>query len=210
MPFRCCSRGFLGLVAACLLVLCDTAAWPQGVDLNLLALDWARGRYLSPVICETGGELTRGGRRLLIAPGPRHSVPPVARILFSDLDVPGASRCFDDLGKPQPNVTGQVQIRLLGHSRSDTARRDFKATLRRKNGFEFRIVSRKLRVQTVGQPDSREVDFRGGDARLHLIPPGSDDARLLGDLRGLRKLTLELEAPDGTRLRFPLLMTDLR
>ena len=32
----------------------------------------------------------------------------------------------------------------------------------------------------------------------------------LGDLVGLRKLLRELEAPDGTRLRLPVLMTELR
>ena len=210
MRFRRRVRGLQVLVAAGLLLFLAGPTWSQSVDLNLLALDWARGRYLSPVICETDGNLTRGGRRLLIAPGPRHSVPPVARVIFSDLDVPSASRCFDDLGKAQPNVTGQLQMRLLGHSRSDTARRDFKTALRRKNGFEFRVVSGKLRIETVGESNPQEVDFRGGDARLHLIAPGSDDARMLGDLRGLRKLTLEIEAPDGTLLRFPLLMTELR
>lgn len=191
-------------------MVCAFGASAQGVDLNLLAIDWARGRYLSPVICETDGKLTRGGRRVLIAPGPRHTVPPVARIVFSDLEVPGAARCFDELGNPQPNVIGQVQIRLLGHSRSDTARRDFKAALRRDNGFEFYIASGPLRIQTVGEAEVRKTDFRKGKVRLSFIAAGSDAARMLGDLRGLRKLQLELEAPDGTRLQFPLLMTELR
>ena len=32
------------------------------LDLNALALDWSRGRYLSPVICGTEGDFTRGGQ----------------------------------------------------------------------------------------------------------------------------------------------------
>jgi hypothetical protein len=203
----------IAAVAVPLLLACAAAAQslqPRALDLNLLALDWARGRYLSPVICETDGELTRGGRRLLITPGPRHASPPVGRILFSDLEVPAASRCFDELGRDQPNVLGHVDFRHPGRSRPDSAQRDFKAALRREHGFDFHIAGGILRVEPVGGGEAREVDFRGGEVRLHAIPAGSDDARVLGDLAGLRKLLLVIEAPDGTRLRLPLLMTDLR
>jgi hypothetical protein len=196
--------GLMWLVAAA------ANAQTSVVDVNLLALDWARGRYLAPVICETAGELTRGGRRVMIMPGERRSLAPVARILFSDLEVPGATRCFDDLGAAQPNVIGQIQIRQPDRSRPDTAQRDFKAALRRDKGFDFEIVAGILRFQTVGEAGIRNVDFRGGRARLHEIVPGSDQARLLGDLRGLRKLLLEIEARDGTHLTLPLVMTDLR
>ena len=58
------------------------------------------------------------------------------------------------------------------------------------------------------EDDEREVDFRGGVARLHEVGRGSDEARVLGDLLGLRKLVLELESPGGERLRMPLLMTE--
>jgi len=203
-------RVFVRALAGSLLVACTAAAQGRVIDLNVLALDWARGRYLSPVICEGGGELTRGGRRLLITPGPRHAAPPLGRILFSDLDVPSATRCFDELGAEQPNIVGQLEFRHLGRSRPDSAQRDLKAALRRDKGFSFRVASGKLRIQAVGASEARTVDFRGGEVRLHGIAPGSDDARLLGDLTGLRKLLLELEAPDGTRLRLPLLMTELR
>ncbi len=197
-------------VALSLLAACAASAQQRPLDLNALALDWSRGRYLSPVICETAGDLRRGGRRLLIAPGPRHAVSIVNRILFSDLEVPDATRCFDELGREQPNVLGQLQFRHPSRSRVDTAQRDFKAALRRDNGFEFRIEGGTLRIQTVGESESRDVAFRGGRARLHAIAPECDDARALRDLAGLRKLLLELEAPDGTRLRLPLLMTELR
>jgi hypothetical protein len=197
-------------LASPLLLACAAAAQPRVLDLNVLALDWARGRYLSPVICETDGELVRGGRRLLITPGPRHARPPTDRILFSDLEVPDATRCFDELGVEQPNVLGQLEFRHLARARPDTAQRDFKAALRRDRGFEFAIARGTLRIQPVGSDEPRDVDFGGGEARLHAIAPGSDDARLLGDLIGLRKLVLELESPDGTLLRLPLLMTELR
>jgi hypothetical protein len=179
-------------LASPLLLACAAAAQPRVLDLNVLALDWARGRYLSPVICETDGELVRGGRRLLITPGPRHARPPTDRILFSDLEL------------------GQLEFRHLARARPDTAQRDFKAALRRDRGFEFAIARGTLRIQPVGSDEPRDVDFGGGEARLHAIAPGSDDARLLGDLIGLRKLVLELESPDGTLLRLPLLMTELR
>ena len=203
---------FRGL-ALCLglaLGLLPEPAQAQGPDLNMLSLAWARGRYLTPVICEIDGELVRGGRRLTIMPGPRHSRPPVDTVLFTDLEVPTATRCFDDIGAPQPNVRGRLQFRLPGHSRPDSAKRDFDAALRRSQGFEFYVTAGTLRIQTVGEEDSRDVDFRGGTASLKIVQPTSDDARVLGDLSGLRKLVLEVEAEDGTQLRFPLVMTKER
>jgi hypothetical protein len=210
MPRVAAVSGWLAGAAGGLLLACAAAAQARALDLNLLALDWARGRYLSPVICEADGALTRGGRRLLITPGPRHASPPVGRLLFSDLEVPDASRCFDELGRDQPNVLGHLDFRHPGRSRPDSAQRDFKAALRRDRGFDFHVADGVLRISSVGGDDAREVDFRGGEVRLHAIPAGSDDARVLGDLAGLRKLLLVIEAPDGTRLRLPLLMTDLR
>jgi len=204
------SLSLIGTVAGSLLVVCAVAAQPRTLDLNVLALDWARGRYLSPVICTTGDDSVRGGRRLLITPGPRHASPPVDRILFSDLEVEGADRCIDEMGNTQPNILGQLEFRHPGRSRSDTATRDFRTALRRDHGFEFHIARGILKLQTVGEEETREVDFRGGTVRLHEIASGSDDARLLGDLVGLRKLLLELESTDGTRLRLPLLMTEPR
>ena len=46
--------------------------------------------------------------------------------------------------------------------------------------------------------------------RVSEVAPGSDAANRLSGLEGLRRLLLELEAPDGTVLRFPLLMTAAR
>ena len=183
----------------------------------MLAIEWARGRFLSPVICEIGGEVTRGGRAITILPGPRHARPALGRVLFRDLDAAGATRCFDDLGGEQPNIEGRVDFRLPGRSHPETARRDFEVELRRSSGFEFHVAAGRLRLQPVGEPvdgdppeAGRLVDFTGGTATLRLVAEGSDDARLLADLTGLRKLALELRAQDGTTLRFPLVMTRTR
>jgi hypothetical protein len=177
-----------------------------------MALDWSRGRFASPLICELEGELVRGLRRVLITPGPSHERPRVNRIVFVDLEVDEASRCFAELVGDVPNVTGSIQIHLLSSRRSDTARRDFREWLRRKRGFEFRIAAGGLKLQPVTQPPSpaRGVDFRGGHASLRTLEPGSDDSRLLAPFPSPRKLLLELTARDGTKLSFPLYMTDLR
>ena len=119
---------------------------------------------------------------------------------------------FAELQGDVPNVTGSVQIRLLGNRHSDTIRRDFREHIRRKQGFEFGIVSGGLRIRPVTQPPSEGegVDFRGGRALLRMIAPGSDSARLLADFDSPKKMLLEISARDGTKLSFPLYMTDLR
>lgn len=187
------------------------AARAQEPDLNDLALDWARGQYVSPLVCEFDGAPIRGLRRIQITPGPRHTRPPVDRIIFVELEAEQATRCVGDLGAAEPNVRGSIQIRLRQVSRPDLARRDFTRTLERKGGFEFDVPAGGLRIQEIG-PDgaSRDVAFRGGKVRIHELSPGSDEARVLKDLQSSRKLLLELEAPDGSELRFPLALSDVR
>ena len=145
-------------------------------------------------------------------------VPPAWRDVIKiflypfDLEVEEASRCFVELAGNVPNVMGSVQIEFPAVRRSDTARRDFREALRRKRGFEFRIAEGGLKLQEVTQPPSpvRVVDFRGGSASLRTIEPGSDAARLLAPFESPRKMILEVSARDGTKLSFPLYMTDLR
>jgi hypothetical protein len=177
-----------------------------------MALDWARGRFATPVICQLADKPVRGIRRILITPGPAHIRPRVAKIVFVDLEVEEASRCFTDLGGDTPNIKGSLQIRLPGNRRPDTARRDFREQLRRKQGFEFEITAGGLRIQPVTQPPSPDqgVDFRGGRAYLRGLDPGSDSERVLAHFDSPRKLLLEISARDGTKLAFPLYMTDLR
>lgn len=177
-----------------------------------LALDWARGRFATPVICEFAGRPVRGIRRVLIGPGPARVQPPVDKIVFVDLDADDASRCFTELGGDSPNITGSIQIRLPGNWRPELAARDFREQLRRKQGFEFDVPAGGLRIGKISQPPgpSRVVDFRGGSVSLRALDPGSDSERLLADFESPRKLLLELSARDGTKLSFPLYMTDLR
>ena len=203
--------GSLGL----LLAVAATQAHAQAAAAPTLAdlsLDWARGRFATPVICEFQGRPVRGIRRVLIGPGPARVQPPVGKIVFVDLEADEASRCFTELGGDSPNITGSVQIRLLGKWRSETAERDMREQLRRKQGFEYDVPAGALRIGAIGQPasPSRVVDFRGGTATLRALDPGSDSERLLAAFDSPRKLMLELSARDGTKLAFPLYMTDLR
>lgn len=179
-----------------------------GPDLNLLALDWARGQYGSPVVCEVDGAPVRAVRRVLIAPVPAKEAERGAadRIQFPDPEARGATRCFSELGGEEPLVDGALTIALPGRSRPDTARYDFHAALRRDEGFRFDIRSGRLTVKGwgPGSAEPKSVDFTGGRASLRTIPVGSDAERLLRGFESPRRLTLDLEAPDGTALHFPL------
>ena len=176
-----------------------------GPDLNVLSLEWARGLYGSPLVCDVNGSPLRAVRRVLIAPNPTDRGM-LDRIQFPDPAAAGATRCFSELGAEEPLVDGALLISLPGRSRPDTARYDFTTALRRDDGFRFDIRSGKLGVKGWGPGSEapRTVDFEGGHAWLRLIKPGTDAERLLRSFESPRKLTLELEAPDGTSLRFPL------
>jgi len=201
-------------VAACLGASAAAHAQRPGVvpevTVSELALEWALGHFASPVVCQLGDRPVRGLRRVQISPGPAHVRPPVARLVFVDMEVSEASRCLTELKGDVPNVIGSLQIRLPSTRRTDTAQRDFREQLRRRSGFEFAVVSGGLRIQPVSQPVSpaRGVDFRGGRVSLVEIPEGSDESRLLAPFPSPRKLLLEISATDGTKLSFPLYMTD--
>jgi hypothetical protein len=178
-------------------------------DLNDVALEWVRGEFRAPLVCEFDGLPRRGLRRLLIAPGPREMQPRANTLRIFDLDAGEATRCFDDLGAEELNVEGVIRFSLLGPSRPDTARRDFSAALRREGGFEFEIREGHLRLERVGDANAepRRVDFASGVLRVRTVPRGSDIERRLQDLRGQRRLTLSLEAKDGTEVRFHMVQS---
>jgi hypothetical protein len=177
--------------------------------MNWLALQWGRGEFRSPLVCEIDGTAHRGLRRLLITSGPRHLDPPVNRLRFFDLEVPAGTHCVTAMGDA-PNVLGSLAVLHRGPSRVDTADHDFASALRRERGFEYEIVQGILKLGASADPDAlREVDFSGGRARLTTIQRGSDAYRRLADLSG-RKLQLVLEASDGTRLQFDLVQRELR
>jgi hypothetical protein len=176
----------------------------QDPDMNELALEWLQGDWAAPLVCEIGGRPTRGVRRLRVAPDKRRSRERYARMSFFDLAAPGATRCVGELGSEEPELRGNVVFRLDAPSRPDTAMRDFKQELRREGGFEYKIDSGKLQLRRVGDAESaaRVIDFAGGTLRASRVTPGTDAARLLAEFPQPRKVTFELRARDGTRLRF--------
>ena len=183
----------------------------QSVDLNLLALDWLRGRYASPLVCEGAGRAERAIRRVVVARGPRHARPPVDRMTFHGIDVEGAERCIDVLGREQPEVRGTVQLTLPGASHPDTATADFQRSLRFRGGFDFQVTEGRLQLRGWDpEVEPRVVDFAGGTARIRRVTPGSDADRILRDLEGPLKLTLELSAPAGDVVFYHLVLYDVR
>jgi len=196
-----------------LLLLAGPAhAQNSSISLNDFAVDWARGRFASPVVCIFEGEPTRGMRRVTISAGPVHARPRVARVQFKDIEAEEASRCTSDLGHSVSNVRGTVEIHLAATQPRDTAMRDFKSELRRNHGFEYVISSGRLRFDPIGEAPGKTqtVNFQGGTAGLFEIRPGSDAGRLLADFSSPRRVLLTLEAKGGKRLEIPLFMTDFR
>ncbi len=204
----------LGIVLAA--ELCAGMAQAQsapggGPDINTLALDWSRGQYRAPMVCEFEAGPQRVVRRVLIAPAPRE-IPLQDRIEFPDPEAPGVKRCFSELGSDEPFVAGGVAITLRERSRPDTASHDFEQALRREHGFEFEVLSGRLKLGKFGAPEEppKEVDFSHGKAKLHLVEPGSDAAKLLSEFHNLPGFTLELISPDGAQLVFHLVRVSER
>jgi len=205
------------LALAFLVMLLPTAALGQAPGgpspgLNELALEWTRGEYRAPLICEIDGVPYRALRRVLVSPGPRRARTPMNRLAFFDLEAPEGTRCQDETGGAQPNAIGSVALALEVRPRPDTARRDFDAALSKKGGFEFQIPVGRLRVGAPGEAVSalQEIDFSGGTAEIRKVERGSDAFRRLADFGERRKLTLVLQAPDGTRLSLDLVQFGLR
>ena len=200
-----------------LILLLPAAAFAQapggpGPGLNEFALEWTRGEYRAPLICEIQGVPHRALRRILVSPGPREARTPMNRLAFFDLEAPEGTRCHDETGGEQPNAIGSVALALDARPRPDTAQRDFDLALRREGGFQFQIRTGRLRLGDPGEAASalREVDFSGGTADIRKVERGSDAFRRLVEFGERRKLSLVLEAPDGTRLSFDLVQFGLR
>ena len=189
-----------------------TVASQEPGDLRALAVNWVRGQYASPLVCEIDGEPTRGLRRVLVTPSPAASRIPLGRLLFVEMKTEGATRCFTDLGKTAPNLRGTLQFRLPGSARPDTALRDLKALLKRNKGLEFTIVSGELTRQVVGaKPDAPErIDYTGGRLRFDLARQGSDTHRVLADFESPRKLRMTLAPREGPEISLPLFLVKLR
>jgi len=169
--------------------------------LSDLALLWAMGEYRGPVICQVDGGPRRLARSLRIRPPESRGYRSLFILELRPLEVGGA-HCVNDLGVEEPDVAGSARITLTHRARPDTARKDFELELRHEGGFRYEIPSGEITVTGAG--GERRVDLAGGAADLRRVDPASDAARMLGDVEGLPKRTLVLEARDGTRLEFNL------
>jgi hypothetical protein len=196
----------LGLIhAAALGLIHAAAAQTAAPDLSRLALEWARGDFRSPLVCEIDGAPRLGLRRVTIELGPPTLERPAAHLRFFDLEVPNGTRCGTETEKDVPNAIGTLSLAHRGRSRPDTAAHDFSSTLRREGGFEYEIVSGRLDLQPAHDPGAtRRVDFRGGRAFLGEVKRGTDAWRRLAEYPVPRKLTLRVEAPDGSSLALDL------
>ncbi len=197
----------MGLLAAFGLAPDARAQEPFLPDVNDIALNWSLGSYVSPLFCEIDGEVIRGVRRLNVMPGSPNALKPVNKIVFVKLDVDDATRCFTELAPRVPNYVGQVQIRVPGKSRPETAASEFRNLLKRKGGVEFEVPSGRLFSTEIGADataEPRRYDLRGARARLQVVKRGTDAARVLADLPRERQLVLEIDLRDGEQLRFPM------
>lgn len=180
----------------------------QAPSMNDLVIDWATGRYASPVMCEIDGKLVRGVRRLILKP--RHSLgrPSQLAVHFIDMRPESATRCINSTAAPQPNVLGKVLMQLPGTPHPETAMRDFKRGLSRDKGFSLDLAEGILKIQDVAvpAPEARLVDFRGGKGSLRLVLPATDADRELSAFNSPKKLILSLEAPGGERIELPLFL----
>jgi hypothetical protein len=191
-----------------LLLASATATAQSGPDLSDLVVEWARGRYASPVMCELEGSLVRGIRRVIIGGERMPGRTVTLELQFIDMRPGEATRCVNATGRPQPNALGKLQLRLPGHPHPETAKRDFKQTLKQERGFDFEIAAGRLKLQSVAVPpaEPRVVDFRGGHASIGLVQPATDAERELRDFKSPRKLVLELESPKGDALKLPIFL----
>jgi hypothetical protein len=191
-----------------LLVASPDATAQSGPDLSDLVVDWARGRYASPVMCELGGGLVRGIRRVIIRGERMPGRTATLELQLVDMRPGEATRCVNATGHSQPNALGKLQLRLPGRPHPETAMRDFKQTLKHARGFEFEIAAGRLKLQDVAVPpaESRIVDFRGGHASIGLVLPATDAERELRDFQSPRKRVLELKSPQGDALLLPLFL----
>ena len=202
-------------LAAALVVALAGAAGAQPAhepDATDIALAWARGSFASPVVCRFGESAQRGLRRIVVTAGPKTSEERVDRVQFVDLGAEAAARCSGELGGEEPNVVGTLYVTHVSlRPRSDTPERDFKHDLEH-GPIRFQIVHGRLRVGAAGREASElpDVDFAGGTLDLAPIRAGSDDARRIADLPGIRQLRLDLAAKDGTRFGLPLVELEQR
>ena len=192
-------RAALAAALAGLLGPAPGAGQPE-LDLNQMALRFTQGAFASPLVCEHGGEARRGLRRVRIDAASKDMIPPANHLVIYPMRIPEGVRCYLDSGEAQVDVAGSVTFHLEGFSRPDLAPREFQETLQRDGGFTFTIKGGSLDVA------GKRVEFAGGKARFSLVRPGTDAWKRLQDLEAPHRLSMQLDAPDGTRVAFDLAM----
>jgi hypothetical protein len=191
------------LLAAALVAGAGTAAaQSREPTLSELSLLWAAGNWISPIVCPLSDGPRRVARMLRIQAPREPGHRATHWIEIAPLRVDGA-RCTNELGVEEPDVEGRLRIALPGRWRPDNARMDFQQALRRSHGFRFEVLEGSLVVR--GSAGERVVELEDAAATMTEVTPGSDAARMLGDLGDTPRRTLVLEASDGSRLVFHLL-----
>ncbi len=192
------------------LLLCCNAPEPAAAQMaptyHDLIARWVEGEFRSPVNCQIDGELIRGLRRIRIQSHRDRGRRDEFRIEFVDMEPGTATRCTDDTGRDLPNVLGELELRNLSRPHPDTAKRDFKQSLKRDRGFDFQISNGILRTRTVKLPaeEWKAIDFRKGSASISVIFPATDAQRALAPFHSQRKILLTIVAPTGEKLAFAL------
>ncbi len=205
-------------LAVFLLVLSVEGSLPQparaqsaGPTLNLMALSWIRGRYGEPLLCTVEGGSTDVMRPILISPGPRSAVPPVARIRFFGLESLQAARCTTELAtEAKFDLEGLLYVHLDREVPVDMLEKEFRSLLKREQGFTFKIDSGRVELRRDPKPDGEKpppeiIDFEGGSARFRLLGPNEDATRILKDFQNRRKMELEVTSREGRLLRFHII-----
>ena len=179
-------------------------AWAQGV--RELALAWVQGDFRAPLACVVDGVPREALRRVRIHAAPAQAPRPAALVTFFDLDAPAGTHCTSMSGGAEPNVLGTLELVWEARSHADTGQVDFRNTLRREGGFDFKVESGRLRVGPTedGVAGQHTIDFAGCTARVAGVAAGSDAARRLESFGGHRQLLLKVEAPGQAPLAFEL------
>lgn len=175
----------------------------QGV--RELAFAFVQGDFRAPLTCRVDDTPRQALRRVRIQPGSAQAARPTLRLTFFDLEAPPGTRCTSIAGEPEPNLVGTLQLVWDARTRPDTGELDFRNTLRREGGFEFKVEAGRLRIGEAGAGvGARVVDFAGGVARVEPVAPGSDAARRLAAFRAKRGLVLAVAPPGAAPLAFDL------
>jgi hypothetical protein len=187
----------LAAALAWLAAALPASAQPREPTLAELSLMWAAGDWAAPVVCPLPEGPRRVARAVRIEPPRETGHRPSHWVRIAPLGV-GGVRCTNELGQEEPDLEGRLRIALPGRWRPDNARLDLQQALRRSGGFRFEVLEGKVTVR--GSEGTRGVELGGGTAELTEVVPGSDAARMLGELGDTPRRTLALEARDGTRL----------